>query len=312
MKLIKQYLLGFVGGVLLMVSSAGAQDSNSIESMTVASQGGVVNVKLTFKMPLAKAPLGFAVAKPARIAIDFPNTTNGLGKNSQTYNEGDLRSVNVIEAEGRTRLVMNLNQSMSYETNIEGNSLVLALTRSAKEGAAPVVEHFSETRAFQSVNSIRDIAFRRGKDGEARISVDLSDTSAGIDIRQQGQNLIVDFVKVTVPESLRKKLDVTDFATPVVSVSTIQQGANTRMTISPRGLWEHNAYQSDNQFVIEVKPVIENPNKLVQGSRGGYQGERRYHSNFERCSMGSGLGYHPSAEGTRYAQERQCHFDCAT
>ena len=79
---------------------------------------------------------------------------------------------------------------------------------------------------------------------------------------------------MTVPETLRKRLDVTDFATPVVSVSTTQQGANTRMTISPRGLWEHNAYQSDNQFVIEVKPVIENPNKLVQGSRGGYQGEK--------------------------------------
>ena len=276
MKLNKQYLLGFIGGAFLAVAAVGAQESkpNLIESMTVASQGGVVNVKLTFSQALTKLPLGFAVAKPARIAVDFPNTSNGLGKNSQTYNEGELRSVNVIEADGRTRLVLNLNQAMTYESAIDGNSLVLTLARSAKEGVAPLVEHFSETRAFQSSNSIRDIAFRRGKDGEARISVDLSDPNAGIDIRQQGQNLIVDFVKVTVPETLRKRLDVTDFATPVVSVSTTQQGANTRMTISPRGLWEHNAYQSDNQFVIEVKPVIENPNKLVQGSRGGYQGEK--------------------------------------
>ena len=276
MKLNKQYLLGFIGGAFLAVAAVGAQESkpNSIESMTVASQAGVVNVKLTFSQPLTKVPLGFAVAKPARIAVDFPNTSNGLGKNSQTYNEGALRSANVIEADGRTRLVLNLNQAMTYESAIDGNSLVLTLARSAKEGVAPLVEHFSETRAFQSSNSIRDIAFRRGKDGEARISVDLSDPNAGIDIRQQGQNLIVDFVKVTVPETLRKRLDVTDFATPVVSVSTTQQGANTRMTISPRGLWEHNAYQSDNQFVIEVKPVIENPNKLVQGSRGGYQGEK--------------------------------------
>ena len=276
MKFFRQYLLGFVGGAFLTIASVGAQEGkqNSIESMTVASQGGVVNVKLTFKEPLATAPLGFSVAKPARIAMDFPDTTNGLGKSSQAFNEGDLRSANVIEAEGRTRLVLNLNQAMTYETRVDGNSLVLALVRSAKEGAAPMVEHFSETRAFQAPNSIRDIAFRRGKDGEGRITVDLSDPSAGIDIRQQGQNLIVDFVKVNVPESLRKKLDVTDFATPVVSVSTVQQGANTRMTISPRGLWEHNAYQSDNQFVIEVKPVIENPNKLVQGSRGGYQGEK--------------------------------------
>lgn len=102
----------------------------------------------------------------------------------------------------------------------------------------------------------------------------MSDPSASIDIRQQGQSLIVDFIKVSVPESLRKKLDVTDFATPVVSVSTVQQGANVRMTVAPKGLWEYNAYQTDTQFVIEVKPIIENPNKLVQGSRGGYQGEK--------------------------------------
>jgi type IV pilus assembly protein PilQ len=125
-----------------------------------------------------------------------------------------------------------------------------------------------------ATNSIRDIAFRRGKDGEARIAVDMSDPSASIDIRQQGQSLIVDFIKVSVPESLRKKLDVTDFATPVVSISTVQQGPNVRMTIAPKGLWEYNAYQTDTQFVIEVKPIIENPNKLVQGSRGGYQGEK--------------------------------------
>ena len=276
MSFVKQYLTGLVSGVFLAVATVGAQEikPNSIDSMTVASQGGVVNVKLTFKEPLVKVQLGFSITKPARIAIDFANTSNGLGKNSQTYNEGDLRSVNVIEADGRTRLVLNLNQAMSYETNLDGNSLVLALVRSAKSGSAPLVEHFSESKAFQTSNSIRDIAFRRGKDGEARIAVDLSDPNAGIDIRQQGQNLIVDFVKVTVPEALRKRLDVTDFATPVVSVNTTQQGANTRMTISPRGLWEHNAYQSDNQFVIEVKPVIENPNKLVQGSRGGYQGEK--------------------------------------
>ena len=281
MKLSIQYVLGLIGVTLFAMATAGAQEPpksdsslNSIEAMTVASQGGVVNVRLTFKEPLASVPLGFSVAKPARIAIDFPNTANGLGKNSQTYNEGDLRSVNVVEAGGRTRVVLNLNQPMTYQPTLDGKSLVLALNVSTKEGVAPVVERFATAKAFQTVNNIRDISFRRGKDGEARISVDLTDPNAGIDIRQQGQNLVVDFAKVTVPESLRKRLDVTDFATPVVSVSTTQQGANTRMTISPRGLWEHNAYQSDNLFVIEVKPIIENPNKLVQGSRGGYQGEK--------------------------------------
>jgi len=276
-KRIKQYLLSFVGGCLLLVAPAHAQEikPNSIESMNVAQQGGILNVKLTFKDALTAVPSGFTVAKPARIALDFPNTTNGLGKTSQTFNEGDLRSANIVQAEGRTRLVFNLNKAMSYSATIEGNSLLLAFSPSAKaDSAAQEAENFAQARPSQVSNSIRDIGFRRGKDGEARITVDLSDSNAGIDIRQQGQNLVVDFVKVTVPEALRKRLDVTDFATPVTTVNTVQQGSNVRMTITPRGLWEHNAYQTDNQFVIEVKPVIENPNKLVQGSRGGYQGEK--------------------------------------
>ena len=275
MKKIKYYLLSMLGGILVAVGTVGAQEQNAIESMTVATQGGVLNVKLSFKEPLTAPPPGFSVAKPARIALDFVNTSNATGKNSQTYNEGDLKSTNIVQTEGRTRLVLNLNQAMTYESSIDGKNLLLTLVPSAKEsGVSPQVEHFSQARPSQNTNSVRDISFRRGKDGEARITVDLSDPNAGIDIRQQGENLVVDLVKVVVPEGLRKKQDVTDFATPVVSLSTIQQGANARMTITPRGLWEHNAYQTDNKFVIEVKPVIENPNKLVQGSRGGYQGEK--------------------------------------
>jgi len=277
MKQIKQCLLGLLGGLFLTVASVCAQDAvpNSIESITVAQQAGVLNVKLTFKEALTALPPGFSVAKPARIAFDFANTTNGLGRNSQTFNEGDLKSANFVQTEGRTRLVLNLNQAMGYEASLDGKNLLLVLNPSVKkDGMVAQTEHFSTVPSLQNSNSIRDIAFRRGKDGEARITVDLSDPNAGIDIHQQGQSLVVDFVKVEVPVALRKRLDVTDFATPVLSLNTVQQGANARMTIVPHGLWEHNAYQTDNQFVIEVKPVIENPNKLVQGSRGGYQGEK--------------------------------------
>lgn len=277
MNYITRCLIGLVSATLLCVSSTYAQESetNSIESIAVAQQAGVLNIKLAFKEPLSALPPGFSVAKPARIAFDFSNTANGLGRSSQVYNEGDLKSVNVVQTEERTRLVLNLNQAMNYEASLDGKNLLLVLSPSAKkDGMVAQTEHFSATPAYQSANSIRDIAFRRGKDGEARITVDLSDSNAGIDIKQQGQNLIVDFVKVEVPTALRKRMDVTDFATPVVSLSTVQQGANARMTITPHGLWEHNAYQTDNQFVIEVKPIVENPNKLVQGSRGGYQGEK--------------------------------------
>ncbi|ACV37427.1 type IV pilus secretin PilQ [Accumulibacter sp.] len=276
MRQIRNYLLGLVGGALLALGTASAQDAgaNSIEAMNVVQQGQVLNVKLTFKEPLKALPAAFSVAKPARIALDFANTTNGLGRSSQAFNEGDLKSANIVQADDRTRVVLNLHKVMTYEATIDGNSLVLALSPSrVAEGAVPV-DHFAKAVASSHLNSVRDIAFRRGKDGEARITVDLSDSNAGIDIRQQGSSLVVDFAKVSVPESLRKRLDVADFATPVQTVTTVQKGENARMTIVPRGLWEHNAYQSDTQFVIEVKPVIENPNKLVQGTRGGYQGEK--------------------------------------
>ena len=281
MKRIANYVLVVAALVMLPWALVRAQSSepNSIDSIKVAQQGGVINLKLTFRSPLTAPPAGFSVASPARIALDFANTTNGLGKNSQLFNEGDLRSANIVQSDDRTRVVLNLNRTMTYETTIDGNSLLLALVPSGGKawfegGVDKQVEHFSQAQPNVDVNNIRDIAFRRGKDGEARIAVDMSDPSASIDIRQQGQSLIVDFIKVSVPESLRKKLDVTDFATPVVTVSTVQQGVNTRMTISPKGLWEYNAYQTDTQFVIEVKPVIEDPNKLVQGTRGGYQGEK--------------------------------------
>ncbi len=277
---IKRCLLSLAGGLLCLVSLASAQDAssgkmNSIESMNVAQQGGSVTLKLMFKEPLSALPAGFSIAKPARIALDFPDTVNGLGKSSQVYNEGELRSVNIAQVSDRTRLVLNLGKAMSYDMKIEGASLLIALQPSVVQGALiQEVTHFAEPRPSQVETTVRDISFRRGKDGEARITVDLSDANAGIDIRQQGANLVVDFVKVKLPGGLRKRLDVTDFATPVTAVNTTQQGSNVQMTITPQGLWEHNAYQTDTQFVIEVKQVIENPNKLVQGSRGGYQGEK--------------------------------------
>jgi type IV pilus assembly protein PilQ len=272
-------VFGLAALIMLPCSAANAQGAapNSIEAMSVIQQGSVLNLKLTFKEPLHTLPAGFSVVSPPRISLDFPNTRNGTGKPVQTFNEGDLKSVNIVQQNGRARLVLNLNRSMNYDASIVGNDLLLALSPSVSKawqqgGVDRIVEHFSQTQTVGS--GIRDIAFHRGKDGEARISVDLSDSNSGIDIRQQGKSLIVDFLKVTVPEGLRKKLDVTDFATPVVSVSTVQQGPNTRMTIVPKGLWEHNAYQTDNQFVIEVKPVVEDPTKVVQGNRSGYRGDK--------------------------------------
>lgn len=259
------------------LSAAGSEAANEINNVQVSQQSGNVVVKLTMKRPLSNSPAAFSVANPARIALDFPGTGNALGRNLVTANEGELRSVNVVQVGDRTRVVLNLNKLTSFDTRLDGNAVFVTLAPpdiSTAQAASPVVSRFAESRPSNTPHSLRNINFRRGKEGEARVIVDLSDNSTGIDIRQQGPNLIVDFVKTTAPENLRRKLDVTDFATPVTTVTTLTQGENTRMIIAPTGLWEHNAYQSDDQFVVEVKRVVEDPNKLVQGTRGRYQGEK--------------------------------------
>jgi len=138
----------------------------------------------------------------------------------------------------------------------------------------PVVSRFAEARPGEVSHALRDVDFRRGRNGEGRIIVDLSDNQTGIDIRQQGRTLVVDFLRTTLPRNLERRLDVADFATPVATIDTFSQRGDTRMVIEPRGLWEYSAYQADNRFILEVKPVQEDPNKLNQGTRQGYKGEK--------------------------------------
>ena len=255
---------------------AEAIPSNAIEAVNVAQQGNDIALRIDLKEALSSPPPGFSVANPAKIALDFQSTANALGKNSQVFNQGDLRSMNVVQVGDRTRVVLNLVKNLNYKTRLEGKSLYVTLSpvERVSDSAATRSTRFAEESLVGARHSVNDVIFRRGKDGEGRIVVDLSDSGTGIDIRQQGPNLIVDFMKTTVPDRLRRKLDVTDFATPVTTVETKSNGDNVRMLISPKGLWEHNAYQSDNQFIVEVKRIVEDPNKLVQGAKVGYQGPR--------------------------------------
>lgn len=272
------YAMATALACLAVVSSVSAETlpSNAIESVNVAQQGNEVALRIDLKEALASPPPGFSVANPAKIALDFQSTANGLGKNSQVFNQGDLRSMNVVQVGDRTRVVLNLVRNMNYKTRLDGKALYVTLSPIERlaDSTAQRATRFAEESLVGSRHAVNDVVFRRGKGGEGRIVVDLSDTGTGIDIRQQGANLIVDFMKTNIPDRLRRKLDVTDFATPVTTVETKAFGDNVRMIITPKGLWEHNAYQSDNQFIVEVKRVVEDPNKLVQGSKVGYQGPR--------------------------------------
>jgi type IV pilus assembly protein PilQ len=264
-----------IGGFALWLAGIGLAlaQSNAIEGFDVTEQAGKVIVRITTKEPLRSVPPNFAVASPARIAFDFPNTANALGRASQDIGQGELRSMNVVQGAERTRLVLNLRRSVVHEAALDGRNLVITLSAPAVAQTAPggQVAHFAEGRE-DAKHAVRDIDFRRGRGGEGRVVVDLTDTTTGIDIRTQGQNIVVDFLKTTLPEALRRRLDVVDFATPVSTVSAFQQGENVRMIIEPKGQWEHNAYQSDTQFVVEVKPVQADPSRATQ--RGRYTGEK--------------------------------------
>jgi type IV pilus assembly protein PilQ len=247
---------------------------NAIQSITTTQQAGTDVVRIELSQPLAAVPGGFVVQAPPRVAIDLPGVGNGLGKNSVELNQGNVRSANVAQSGERTRLVLNLRQAANYRVELQGKSLIVMLDSAgpaAAAGAAGPATHFAPPQNDQPM-ALRDVDFRRGTDGAGRIVVDLPSTQVGVDIRQQGQTLVVEFLRSTLPERLRRRFDVTDFGTPIQTVSTFQSGDRVRMVVEPKGSWEHSAYQTDNQFVLEVRPMKVDPNKLVQGP--GFSGEK--------------------------------------
>lgn len=264
--------LGIFVGLWLCVGYAQAESQNSITALNVDAGNGTTVIKVRLEQPLAGLPAGFSINTPPRIAFDFPNTVNGLGKSTQEFNNGDLRSANIVQAGNRTRLVVNLNQMLAYETKLEGNNLMIILHDKPADTVSSNTSRFAEAKQAKQKYELRDIDFRRGKNGEGRIQVDLSDPGMGIDIRQQGTTLIVDFLKTGLPRNLQHKLDVVDFATPVQNVDTFVQGDNVRMVIEPSGQWDYAAYQADNKFIVEVRPVV--ADKQAGGSKPGYTGEK--------------------------------------
>ena len=268
-------LLGMLAAFGLLGMPAQAAGQNSITALDASRAGdGTTVIRVELAQPLANVPAGFTINTPPRIALDFPDTANGLGKSVQDFSEGDLRSANIVQAGSRTRLVINLGQMQAYDTRIDGNNLLITLQGKAASQDAVSTSRFAEARQGVQEHTLRDVDFRRGKNGEGRIQVDLSDPGVGIDIRQQGTTLIVDFLKTSLPRNLQRKLDVIDFATPVQGVDTFAQGDNVRMVIEPKGLWEHAAYQTDTKFIVEVKPVADDPDKLTKGTQIGYAGEK--------------------------------------
>lgn len=252
-----------------------AGNANVIQSLVVSKAGGNTVLKIGLQSEMPAVPSNFTIANPARIVFDFPGTDNGLGHSNKNVGEGILRSYSLVQAGDRSRLVLNLARNSRFEARNEGKQLFITLldeVQSDTTTPTTAVQHFAQTgRDLES--SVRNIQFRRNKEGAGVVMVDLSSSDTAIDVSQKGSKLFVGFKKTQLPDSLRRRLDVVDFGTPVTTVNTKAEGEGVMMEITPTGLWEHTAYQTDNQFIVEVRPVKEDPNKLFQGSRKGYQGE---------------------------------------
>ncbi len=284
-------VLGLVAtGAMASAQTAAADPGNAIERVDAIQTSTGVVVSIEMRNAPQGIPASFSVANPARVALDMPATVNGLGKNLVELNQGDVRSVNVVQSGGRSRVVLNLKRPLTHTVSVEGKRVLVAVggaadtsTFRAPPGAPPAAMAQAAPSAtpvtagpsaFAGSRTLRGIDFRRGAENEGRVVIDLSDPNTNVDIRQQGNSVIVDFQNTTLPDTLKRRLDVSDFATPVAQVTASQQGNNARLVVEPRGVWEHNAYQSDTRFVLEVRPVREDPTRLFQGTRQGYQGER--------------------------------------
>lgn len=268
-----QWIMRTLVAAAAVFASGWVAAAPAVEHISSTLQSGQEVVRVDFSEPLTTLPTGFVTQSPARIALDVPGATNAMGRSAVEMNVGNLRSVNVVQSGDRSRVVLNLKAPTNYKLQLDGKSLLVALDPVAQTvaAAASPAPAFSEARN-RDAQPLRDLDFRRGPDGAGRVIVDLPTNQVGVDIRQQGQTLVVEFLRSTLPEGLRRRMDVTDFGTPVQSVTTTQQGDRVRMVIEPRGAWEHSAYQSDTQFVVEVRQQKQDPTKLTQGP--GFSGEK--------------------------------------
>jgi len=255
--------------------TARAADPVQLTSVDVQTLSGQqVQLKLHMSGP-APEPLPFTIDKPARIAFDLPNTTLALASRRFDVRSGGVDTVLAAEANGRARLVVNVDSLMPYTTKVDGNDIIVTLGQQpgadvGKPAAARAAA--SATASNPGERAIRTIDFRRGSDGTGRVIVQLTDPRTPVNVRQEGQQIVVDFAGTAMPKNLMRRYDVMDFATPVQTVDAVRVDGSSRLVISSQGDFEQLAYQSDNQYTVEIKPST----KRTAGAeeKKEYTGER--------------------------------------
>jgi type IV pilus assembly protein PilQ len=261
-------------GILMFGTMAGAHAANSLQNAEFVSlPGNKAQITLTLSSP-ATTPLTFTIDNPARIALDFPETTSGLVERSQNIGIGMAESMTVVEAKGRTRVVVNLTEMVPYEAHADGNKVVLTVQNAGRDLSEAEAVSSEAAATGNTGNQISNVDFRRGEGGEGRILVTLSDPSIPVDMRQEGGKVLVDFYRASIPQDLARRMDVLDFATPVKTIDTSTKGDDVHMVITPMGEYDYIAYQTDNLFTIEVRQLTKKEVEDSKKDELGYSGER--------------------------------------
>src|SRR5579871_1055673 len=254
--------LWLVLGVLAMLGSglAHAADGPALQAIDVQPLPGQ-QLQLTMRLSgPAPQPLAFTIDNPARISVDLPNTTLALPSRRIDVHASGLDTILAAETKDRTRLVLNLDKLVPYDTRVEGNNIVVLLGASGagSAAAAPVAAAAGSPSAVSgstgAARELRSIDFRRSADGAGRVVVRLSDPHTRINLHQVGSEIVVDFADASVPANLLRRYDATDFGTPVTGFDVTRAGAGARIAITANGDYEQLAYQSDDQYVVEVAP----------------------------------------------------------
>ncbi len=254
---------------LAAASAAVAEDApNSLDDIEVrALPGNRIELRLVTS-GAAPEPLAFTIEDPARIAIDLRDTVLGLKTRRKDVGLGALDTILAAEANGRTRVVLNLDVTVGYQTRVDGNSIVVTLDSAAGSGTATpaavaAVPSRGAKPAAAGSRSIESIDFRRTETGAGRLIVEMSKVGSPVDVRRNGEQVVLNFGGTRLPEDLMKRLDVLDFATPVKTIDAMRVGGDTRIVLSAKGSFAELAYQSDSMFSVEVQPVVEEKKKEV-------------------------------------------------
>ncbi|HMX99199.1 MAG TPA: secretin N-terminal domain-containing protein, partial [Agitococcus sp.] len=275
---IQRMVLGV--GLMSVLQLAAAAERLTLKNVNfVTLPGDEIEVKLAFDDAPPQLQ-SYQIEKPARLVFDLPNTKNGLNSRYLSLGNGNARSLTVVDNQERTRVVVNLGELTGYATRVEGNDLILKIgkqdiTNNVAQ-AVPIVEKIKvspkQKASMPKVLQVDDLDFHRGLQGDGQIDIQLSQASIPVDVQQQGSKIIARFIGAKLPEKLRRRLDVNDFATPVKTIDAYNEGNNGVIVIQPQGEFEYLAYQADNNMTISVKPIL--PDAPKKRKEFVYTGEK--------------------------------------